>query len=73
MACTCVETTSKEYRENHNGNLITTLFEPQRVVLATEKFESRKRGRPPALLATFCPFCGTRYVPADQEPKVRAA
>ena len=32
-----------------------------RVVIATEKIESRKRTGPVKLFASFCPFCGEKY------------
>ena len=32
-----------------------------RVVIATEKIESRKRTGPVKLFANFCPFCGEKY------------
>lgn len=32
---------------------------PPMIVL--EKIDQKKRGKPPILLATCCPFCGERY------------
>ncbi len=34
---------------------------PPMIVL--EKRDAGKRGKLPTLLATYCPFCGTRYEP----------
>lgn len=36
---------------------------PPMIVL--EKLDEKKRGKPPTLLATCCPFCGERY-PEDE-------
>jgi hypothetical protein len=33
----------------------------ERVMLATEKIDPKKRGRPKALFAAFCPLCGKKY------------
>lgn len=30
-------------------------------VIATEKVDTKKRGRPAIMVPTFCPFCGTKY------------
>lgn len=30
-------------------------------MIALEKIDEKKRGKPPTLLATCCPFCGERY------------
>lgn len=35
--------------------------------IATEKVEKRKRVGPALAIATFCPFCGTRYL--AEEPR----
>lgn len=68
--CGCISEVGNFLRE-HNACLETTLFsQPERVVIRTSKIDTRKRGNPPPMLATFCPFCGTRY-PADTGPLAR--
>jgi rubredoxin len=59
--CSCIEDVNRDLAE-HNAVLVTTLFrEPNVAVIGTEKRDSKKRGRPPAMLATYCPFCGLAY------------
>ena len=36
--------------------------------LATEKLDPAKRGRPPVMVPTFCPFCGVAYAPQPARP-----
>lgn len=33
----------------------------QRMIIATRKINSQKRGKVPLLFATHCPFCGEEY------------
>ena len=35
-----------------------------RTVVQTEKLDRTKRKKPPVVMATYCPFCGEREVPA---------
>ncbi len=60
-ACDCIESISKTLREEHNALMVCTLFSPQKAVIGTEKIDSKKRSRPPMLIASFCPFCGVKY------------
>ncbi len=62
MACACIQAMNARLAEQ-NGRLVTTLFGTPRVVIGSEKIDSKKRGRPPAAIASFCPFCGTAYDP----------
>lgn len=32
-------------------------------IIALEKIDTSKRGKPPILIATYCPFCGERFPP----------
>jgi hypothetical protein len=34
-----------------------------RPIIATMKIDSKKRGSPKRLLASFCPFCGSELMP----------
>lgn len=66
--CDCIAETNKLLAE-HNGTLVTTLFgNPQRCTVGTDKADSKKRGRAPFMLASFCPFCGEKYAKAESSP-----
>lgn len=61
--CNCIDEVDAKLAE-HNATVVTTLGlfnNPRRVSLEVEKSDAKKRGKPPRLIATFCPFCGTRY------------
>jgi len=48
--------------KEHNVRLVSTMFsKPEVVVVETAKIDTKKRGRPPVMLASFCPFCGEKY------------
>lgn len=75
MACKCNETVDELLAE-HNSQLVTTLGfggAPCRVVLLTEKRIVKKRWQPPRMLASYCPFCGVRYVPDTADAGESAA
>lgn len=59
--CDCMEATNKMLREDHNTILSFTFGTPSRTVLSTMKFDEKKRGKPVAMIASFCPFCGEKY------------
>lgn len=65
--CDCIKTMNSRLAES-NGHLITTLFGTPRAVIGSVKVDSKKRGQPPAAIASFCPFCGEAY----EAPKARA-
>lgn len=63
MACECVNKINALLAEQ-NAILVSTFSTPSRVVIDTAKVDPRVRGRkPPVMLATHCPFCGTEYSP----------
>lgn len=65
--CDCINTTNKLLAEQ-NSTLVYTIFgKPPRVVIETAKILPKVRGRPPAMLASFCPFCGEKYADAATE------
>ena len=62
--CNCIKITNDGLREKYNSYVNTTISltgGPQMVVLATEKDDTTKRGKPITLVATYCPFCGEKY------------
>lgn len=68
MACDCIDVMDAKLAE-HNTRLVGTLVFPRdgspsytKVTLSTEKLNTRSRVVASAW-ATFCPFCGERYVP----------
>jgi len=59
--CDCIQKTNEMLRE-HNARLVSTMFRnPDVVIVTTEKIDSKKRGKPPIMLASNCPFCGENY------------
>ena len=68
--CDCIEKLNNKL-EPHNTAVSVSmdLFGggPDKAVVATVKADDSKRGRPKALIASYCPFCGTKYddTPSD--------
>lgn len=61
--CDCIKTTNELLAKEHNGELVVTLFgNPQRTSIEVQKLDSKKRVKPPRLIASYCPFCGEKYV-----------
>lgn len=58
--CSCVAKINEKLRE-HNTMLVSTLFGHPRVLIDTCKLREGIRGKPKAVLASFCPFCGVAY------------
>lgn len=80
MACECIDIMNRRLAEK-NSRLVTSLCWPYEIAedgskslgtsyqtasLTCEKIEPRKRDKLSAI-ATFCPFCGMRYV-EEQRP-----
>jgi hypothetical protein len=73
--CDCISEINAQMGEQHNAVLVTTLFGEQKAVINTEKRDSRKRGKTPVMIASFCPFCGEKYgvaKPQDGSPSHEA-
>lgn len=68
MTCNCIETFNERLAE-HNTRLVPIFSIPRdgseswtTVNIVTEKIDRKKRVGPVLAAATFCPFCGTRYL-----------
>lgn len=68
MNCDCMANMNERLAE-HNTRLVPSFsftFGDTKtwttVSIQTEKIDTKKRGRPFAALATFCPFCGTKCI-----------
>lgn len=64
--CECLPTINSKLRETHNTIVSSTLGRPSRAVVSTLRFDCKVRGKPVAMIASYCPFCGENYeeVPA---------
>lgn len=66
--CNCIERVDEMLKEK-NACLVATISlgnYPSRVGLMIEKYDPKKRGRLPSMVATFCPFCGAKYQAVEQ-------
>lgn len=57
--CNCKKELSKVLAQ-HNTELESNLFDENTIFIATEKIESRKRGKAKSVIAAYCPFCGKK-------------
>lgn len=64
MACTCIEVVNARLKE-HNAQILLPMFvsngSTARPFIETTKLDEKKRGKPPSMLASYCPFCGAHY------------
>lgn len=58
--CDCIKNVN-ELLAAHNAVLVLPMFGAQRPFIETTKREGSKRGKPPKMQASFCPFCGEQY------------
>lgn len=72
--CNCIDEVNAKLAE-HNAQILLPMFVggggPKRPFIETTKLDEKKRGKPPALFATVCPFCGAKY-PERVAPKAEA-
>lgn len=72
MACDCIKETNELLKE-HNAALVTNLFSKTPMAFVETYILEKKRGaKAPKFQATFCPFCGVRYEPAEGEKSAGA-
>lgn len=50
-----------DHLKAYNTQLLSDLFGPYRAFIETIKADSKKRGKPMKMFATYCPFCGVKY------------
>lgn len=62
--CNCLAEANAALADG-NGEIVVTIWPVVRPVIETMKVDSKKRGRPPMMVASFCPFCGTKYPEAS--------
>ena len=46
--------------EEQNARLSFNLLNPNHIFIETEKIDAKKRGKPPKMIASYCPFCGEK-------------
>ncbi|MBT4822842.1 MAG: hypothetical protein HN742_10825 [Lentisphaerae bacterium] len=70
--CDCIYTVNAKFEATHNVHICATMpvsvekgLGPPKVLLKTERADG-KRGKTPPVCATFCPFCGERYVEKEK-------
>lgn len=85
MACECFDQVNAQLAEHNTrlvrsmrwtrahtclpGDGTRIDFEFGNVILATEKLDTKKRGRPMPVIAAYCPFCGAPWPRAEEEAK----
>lgn len=58
----CYEKTDEQLKE-HNTKLLRNIFDPNQLVVATERISNLRDGkRAKVVIATYCPFCGKRVI-----------
>lgn len=58
--CECIHE-ANTMLASRNGELVITLYPVVRPVIETMKLNSKKREKPPMMVASYCPFCGEKY------------
>lgn len=69
--CDCIRKINEDLANNHasrNTQILTPILAMQTGIagivafVETCKLDESKRGKPASMQATYCPFCGTKYV-----------
>lgn len=61
--CNCINETNQQLEDaGYNAAILTNLFGPPKATITTYKADEKKRGKPPIVIASYCPFCGAKYV-----------
>ncbi len=63
MSCECIAEVNKKLAERNTQILLPMFVMKGPVVpfVETRKLNEKKRGKPVAMFASFCPFCGLKY------------
>lgn len=69
--CGCIERVNGFLKE-HNTKLELPMIGPQQLFVTTIKIDDKKRGKPRAMFASCCPFCGEEY-PEYKSPFKKAS
>lgn len=63
----CIKRVSPQLEEERNTRLmivqtfsLSMSLDRERLVIATEKVDPKKRGKAVVIFATYCPFCGEK-------------
>ena len=61
--CDCIKNVSEKLKEHNTALKLPLLLDggPDRVLIETQKADSKNRKKPMNLFASFCPFCGEKY------------
>jgi hypothetical protein len=57
--CDCIKTTNAHLLQ-HNTRIMLPMLGPQLPFVETMKVDSKKRGLPVKMFASYCPFCGEK-------------
>lgn len=58
--CECAARVN-DHLKAYNTELMADLFGPYRAFIETTKADPKKRGKPYSMIASYCPFCGSKY------------
>jgi hypothetical protein len=64
--CRCIAKVNADlFARGKNAEIRTNIFGTQRCLIVLDKIDkiNNKCGKLPLVAATYCPFCGKRYVP----------
>ncbi len=59
--CNCIEEINKALADKNTSIEVNWLDEAAKAIVSTVKIDTKKRGAPTCLFASYCPFCGCKY------------
>lgn len=75
--CNCISLVNRELAKHNTEismvdtiSMVTGQFE-RRMSVPTQRINTRKRGTPMKVFATFCPMCGEEYPRMSKEPNAQ--
>lgn len=65
--CDCIKETNESLKEVDSNSQLSLAMSikvgiPDRVIISTYKIDRQKKKGPITLVASYCPFCGEKYV-----------